>query len=84
MSYAFVSFISRTTTSRAYNFLLSKGISCQLFSTPREVNVGCGLSVRFSHGDADRVRSLIGSGHPNLVGYFRTSSDGGKRIVTRI
>lgn len=84
MSFAFVSFISRTTTSRAYNFLLSKGISCQLFSTPREVNVGCGLSVRFSQGDLDRVRMLIGTGHPNLVGYFRVTSNGGNRIVTRI
>lgn len=84
MSYAFVSFISRTTTSRAYNFLLSKGVSCQLFSTPREVNVGCGLSVRFSHGDADRVRNLIGNSHPNLVGYFRVTTDKGSRIVARI
>ena len=84
MIFAFVSFISRTTTSRAYNFLLSKGVSCQLFSTPREVNVGCGLSVRFSQGDTDRVKSLIGTSHPNLVGFFRVSGSGLNRIVTRI
>lgn len=48
------------------------GIRTQVISTPREVQVGCGLSVRFDLRDADRVMDVYRRYNPgNLIGFYR-------------
>ncbi|MEG1528623.1 MAG: DUF3343 domain-containing protein [Clostridia bacterium] len=84
MGYIFVTFRSRTTSSQAYNFLQSKGINCSLFSTPKQVAVGCGVSVRFAENDFSSVLGQLGRNHPNFVGYFRVSDSSKGRVVTPI
>lgn len=79
-----VAFRSRTVTQQAYNFLINKGVSCSLISTPREANVGCGLSVQFAESDYQQVYSLLGVGASTFAGYYRVSRINGSRIVVRI
>ncbi len=84
MDYIIVAFASRTVSARAYNYLIQHNISCSIISTPREANVGCGLSVQFSERDYGKVYELIGTNANSFYGYFRVSNVNGKRIVTRI
>ncbi len=83
MEYIIAAFSSRNVTIKAYNYLVSNGITCALVSTPRAANVGCGLSVRF---DASYLGYLQGK-FPDVetfAGFFRVRNTGGRTIVVRV
>lgn len=84
MEYNIVAYRSRAVTSKAYNFLVSNGVSCALISTPKEAYVGCGLSIKFSPTDLMRVQELLGYNAPTFAGYFRAFTKEGKNLVVRI
>lgn len=84
MSYMFVSFRSRTAVFQAYNYLISRGISCALLSTPREVYAGCGLSIRFAPHDYLRVRGILGSGNITFAGYWNVTVVNGRRVIVKV
>lgn len=69
MEFVLAVYRSRNVSMRAYNFLLTKGITCALVSTPRSANVGCGLSVKFSKDVLPRVASALANGE-TFVGFF--------------
>lgn len=83
MEYIIAVYRSRNVSIRAYNFLLSNGITCALISTPRSVGVGCGLSVKFNRNDLSRVKYAL-SNAETFAGFFliRTTLSG--TTVTRI
>ena len=83
MDYIIVVYRSRSVSIRAYNFLLSKGVTCALISTPRSANVGCGLSVKFGRNVFPHVRDVLSQGE-TFVGFFLVRSTQQGNLVTRI
>ena len=73
-------FTARNSSMALYQRLKSERIRCEIVSTPREISVGCGLSVRFETCDVYRVKahvsalksfSFAGIWKENGVGYVR-------------
>ena len=83
MEYIIAVYRSRSVSIRAYNFLLSNGITCALVSTPRSANVGCGLSVKFGRGVFANVRDVLSRGE-TFVGFFRVRQTQQGALVTRV
>lgn len=69
MEYVIAVYRSRNVSMRAYNFLLSQGVTCALVSTPRNANVGCGLSVKFGKADLPTYKQVLSSAE-TFVGFF--------------
>lgn len=64
------------TKMRAFN------IPAQLINTPKEANVGCGLSIKFPQSVAVRAKSVIARiGYTSFYGYMRIDTRGGKISV---
>lgn len=56
------------------------GIRGSIISTPRDVAIGCGLSVRFNIADAPRVLQVLGKSRPgNLIGIYQVDRRSGGR-----
>ena len=83
MEYIIAVYRSRSVSIRAYNYLLSNGITCALISTPRSANVGCGLSVKFSKSVFQRVRQALAGGE-TFVGFFVVKNTMSGTTVARI
>ena len=83
MEYIIAVYRSRSVSIRAYNFLLSNGITCALVSTPRSANVGCGLSVKFGKPVFASVRDVLSQGE-TFVGFFLVRQTQQGALVTRI
>lgn len=83
MEYVIAVYRSRTVTMQAYNFLSSRGISAALVSTPRNINVGCGLSVKFAAAFLPAVRSVL-SGGETFVGFFLVKNTMSGTIITSV
>ncbi len=77
-SYGVAAFRSRQQVLRFEQQLRQEGIgNIRVVSTPREVAVGCGLSIQFSLADAPAVVSAIRRAQPaNLVGVYRVERVG--------
>lgn len=83
MEYVLAVYRSRNVSMRAYNFLLQKGVTCALVSTPRAVNVGCGLSVKMDKSALRQYRSALSSGE-TFVGFFLVKQTYSNNTVVRI
>ena len=80
MQYGIASFRSRQQVLAFESVLKRAGIRAQVVSTPREVALGCGLSVRFDLADAVRVVDLYQRAQlTNLIGFYRMDESGGGR-----
>lgn len=78
--FGIAAFRSRQQVMRFDSALNRAGIRSQVISTPRDVAVGCGLSVRFDMKDAQAVldayqRTRSG----NLIGFYRVIRENGGR-----
>lgn len=72
MPYGIASFRSRQQVFAFESVLKRAGIRAQIVSTPREVALGCGLSVRFELSDIARVGDLYRHSQPqNLIGFYQ-------------
>ncbi|GHU83471.1 hypothetical protein FACS1894196_3430 [Clostridia bacterium] len=80
MPYAIASFRSRQQVFAFESALKRMGLRAQIVSTPREVALGCGLSVRFELQDIDRVADVYRRAQPgNLIGFYRVDARPGTR-----
>ena len=69
-------FRSRQQVMRFDSALRRAGVRSQIISTPKDVSVGCGLSVRFELNDAQAVMDAYQRARPgNLIGFYRVSRD---------
>lgn len=81
-SYAIAAFRSRQQVMRFEDALRREGLNAGIVTTPREVAMGCGLSVRFELRDAERVRNVYRRVNPgNLIGFYRVDYAGGRARV---
>lgn len=79
--YAIAVYRSRNVTAQAYDFLLKRGVTAALISTPRIVNVGCGLSVRFPASYLKDVRGVLSRGETFVGFYLVTNTVRGVTVV---
>ena len=81
-SYAIAAFRSRQQVMRFEDALRREGLNAGIVTTPREVAMGCGLSVRFDLRDAERVRNVYRRVNPgNLIGFYRVDYAGGRAKI---
>lgn len=82
--FGIASFRSRQQVLKFDSALRRSGVRTQVITTPRDVSVGCGLSVRFELGDFQRVMEVYQQLHPtNLIGFYQVERANGSRTVTR-
>ena len=82
--FGIASFRSRQQVMKFEAALRRAGIRVEVVTTPRDVSVGCGLSIRFELGDAGRVMEVYQQLRPsNLIGFYRVERANGQRTVTR-
>lgn len=57
--YMLVAFGERSETLRLLEALRARYVNCSVINTPREISVGCGLSVKFEPKDLSRVQTAL-------------------------
>ena len=85
-TFGIAAFRSRQQVMRFDAALRRAGIASEVISTPRDVSVGCGLSVRFDLRDAQEAMNVYQRARPgNLIGFYRVERSGWERpTVTRL
>ena len=82
--FGIASFRSRQQVLKFEGALRRAGVHTSIITTPRDVSMGCGLSIRFEMEDYDRVREVYAQLRPsNLIGFYRVERADGQRTVTR-
>ena len=82
--FGIASFRSRQQVLKFEGALRRGGVRAEVITTPRDVSVGCGLSIRFELGETDRVMELYRQLRPtNLIGFYRVERQSGQRTITR-
>lgn len=80
-SFGIASFRSRTQVLRLEDALRRAGLSAGVISTPREVAMGCGLSVRFELHETPQVMAVFRRLNPGaLIGFYRVDDYGTRQI----
>ncbi len=81
--YGVAAFRSRQQVLRFEAVLRRMGVPAQVVSTPRDISMGCGLSVRFPMEYLTQVRGALAVSNPgNLIGLYRAEYDGRRLRVT--
>lgn len=85
-TFGIAAFRSRQQVLLLESALRREGLQVSVITTPRDVALGCGLSVRFRMEDIDSVQRMIKIQRPtNLVGVYRVEPSGrGKPKLTPI
>lgn len=82
-TFAIASFRSRQQVMKFEAALRREGVRASIITTPRDVSVGCGLSIRFELGDSERVMSVYRRVAPsNLIGFYLVERTEGSRTRT--
>ncbi len=68
MTYILAIFRSRAQAVDCNVRLKSMGVTAELINTPKEANVGCGLSIKLTHAAAERAKSIIK--HANYSAFY--------------
>ena len=75
--FGIAAFRSRQQVMRFDSALRRAGVRSQVISTPRDVALGCGLSVQFDLGDAQAVLNAYRQTRPgNLIGFYQVERNG--------
>ncbi|MBR0228418.1 MAG: DUF3343 domain-containing protein [Clostridia bacterium] len=82
-AFGIAAFSSRQQVMRFDSALRRKGLRADIISTPRDVALGCGLSVQFDLNDTPAVMETYRQARPgNLIGFYRV--DRGRDGRTRV
>ena len=81
-TFGIAAFRSRQQVMRFDAALRRAGIPSDVVSTPREVAVGCGLSVQFDLRDARAVMNVFHQApSANLIGFYQVARIPGQRPI---
>ena len=81
--YGVAAFRSRQQVLRFEQILRREGVPVRVVSTPRDISMGCGLSVRFPVENAETVkRAARTRDSGNLIGIYRAEYEGGRLRLT--
>ena len=84
-TYGVAAFRSRQQVLRFEAALKRQGVPARVVTTPREIAMGCGLSVRFPMEDLRDVRrALLAQNTGNLIGLYRVEYDGGRLRIAPV
>ena len=82
-TFGIAAYRSRQQVLLLENALRREGVNAGVITTPREVALGCGLSVRFSMEDLGKVQTAVRRLRPaSLIGVYRVDSGGGRTHLT--
>ena len=82
-AYGVAAFRSRQQVLWFEQALRARGVPVGVISTPRDISMGCGLSVRFPLNRAPDVRRALREINTNnLIGLYRAEYDGARLRVT--
>ena len=82
-AYGVAAFRSRQNVLWFEQVLRRHGVPVSVISTPRDISMGCGLSVRFPLSRAEDVRRALREVNTsNLIGLYRAEYDGNRLRVT--
>ena len=71
MTYILAIFRSRSQAVDCSIRLKSFGVAAELINTPREANIGCGLSIKIPRSDIERAKRIIKkANYSAFYGYF--------------
>ena len=71
-AFGIAAFSSRQQVMRFDSALRRKGLRVNIISTPRDVALGCGLSVQFDLSDTPAVLETYRQTRPgSLIGFYR-------------
>ena len=80
-SFGIAAFRSRTQVLRMEDALRRAGLTAGVVSTPREVALGCGLSVRFALQELPQVLAIYRQLSPGaLIGFYRVDDYGTRQM----
>lgn len=80
-SFGIAAFRSRTHVLRLEDALRRAGLHAGVISTPREIAMGCGLSVRFDLAQAPQVLAVYRRMNPGaLIGFYRVDHYGTRQM----
>ncbi len=83
--YGVAAFRSRQQVLRFEAALRQRGVPVQVVTTPRDISMGCGLSVRFPMDYLPEVRRALAISNPgNLIGLYRAEYDGSRLRVSGV
>lgn len=75
-------FRSRSQAMDCYFKMKAMNLSVTLINTPKEANVGCGLSLKIPHGSAGRAKSFISRArYSAFYGYMKIDTRGGRFTI---
>jgi len=84
-TYGVAAFRSRQQVLRFEQVLRQASIPVKVVSTPRDISMGCGLSVRFPIEDAQKVHRILKMHDTgNLIGVYRAEYNGAGLRVSPI
>ena len=81
MEFVIVVYRSRNVSMRVYNFLSSQGVTCALISTPRNANVGCGLSVKLAKSDWANYKDALANSETFVAFFLVKNTFNGNTLV---
>lgn len=82
-AYGVAAFRSRQHVMWFEQVLRRYGVPVSVISTPRDISMGCGLSVRFPLNRSDDVRRALREVNTaNLIGLYRAEYDGHRLRVS--
>lgn len=79
-----LSFRSRQHAFHFSQVLRDQGINNQVMSTPKEVALGCGLSLRFSPYMTRQILQIYKQYNSPIIGCYHVERTGSNTIITRI
>ena len=83
--YGVAAFRSRQQVLRFEAALKRLGVEARVVTTPRDIAMGCGLSVRFPMEALPDVRRALVMYNPgNLIGLYRAEYDGARLRVSGV
>lgn len=80
-----VSFSSTHHAIRTDKLLGENGIKCTTLPTPREITASCGISIRFSYDDIEKVENILEENSIEYKGIYNISKlENGSKEVKKI
>lgn len=78
-------FRSRSQAADCNARLNGYGIKSTLINTPKEANIGCGLSVKFTENFLNRAKTVVkGGNYSAFYGYYVMKNVYGRNFFGRI
>jgi hypothetical protein len=82
--YGLIAFSSRQHAIHFCDMLKLAGCPVQLVSTPREISLGCGLSIKFPISLISEVMQVYKRYQYPVTGFYHIKRRGNRNQITRI